>query len=131
MLRVVHAHDVHNHLIDDLYLVIDLGVEINGFSELGVQKGPKTRPKCVEEHVVLIKDDGLWYPKMDPHSFEEDLGSIYDCDALLASREDGHLRKPINYHKYTIISLLGGRKSRHVIHRDGFPRPLRSRKRGI
>jgi hypothetical protein len=37
MLRVVHAQDVHNHLIDDLCFVIYLGVESSGFSELGVQ----------------------------------------------------------------------------------------------
>jgi hypothetical protein len=34
MFRVVHAQDMHNHLIDDLYL----GVESSGFSELGVQQ---------------------------------------------------------------------------------------------
>jgi hypothetical protein len=38
MLRVVHAQDVHNHLIDDLCLAISLGVESSGFSELGVQQ---------------------------------------------------------------------------------------------
>jgi hypothetical protein len=38
MLRVVHAQDVHNHLIDDLCLAIGLGVESSGFSELGVQQ---------------------------------------------------------------------------------------------
>jgi hypothetical protein len=38
MLRVVHAQDVHNHLIDDLCLAISLGVERSGFSELGVQQ---------------------------------------------------------------------------------------------
>jgi hypothetical protein len=37
MLRFVHAQDVHNHLIDKLYLAISLGVESSGFSELGVQ----------------------------------------------------------------------------------------------
>jgi NRPS condensation-like uncharacterized protein len=37
ILRVVHVQDVHNHMIDDLYLAASLGVEINGFSELGVQ----------------------------------------------------------------------------------------------
>jgi hypothetical protein len=37
MLRVVHAQDVHNHLIDNL-MAIGLGVESSGFSELGVQK---------------------------------------------------------------------------------------------
>jgi hypothetical protein len=38
MLRVVHAQDVHNHLIDDLCLAIGLGLETSGFSELVVQK---------------------------------------------------------------------------------------------
>jgi hypothetical protein len=66
----------------------------------------------------LVKDDGLWYPKIDPHSFEEELGSICHCDVLLVGCEDGHLRKSINDHKYTIIVVLGGWKDRHVIHRD-------------
>jgi hypothetical protein len=68
---------------------------------------------------------------MDPHSFEEELHSTFHCDILLAGCEDGHLRKPINDHKYAVISLLGGRKARHVIHLDGFPRLLKSRKRGV
>jgi hypothetical protein len=38
ILIFVHAYDVHNHIIDDLYLVIYLGVESSGFSELGVQQ---------------------------------------------------------------------------------------------
>jgi hypothetical protein len=38
ILRVIHAKDVHNHLIDDLYLAIGLRVEVTGFSELGVQQ---------------------------------------------------------------------------------------------
>ena len=38
ILRVVHAQDVHNHPMDDLCLVLCLGVESNGFSDLGVQK---------------------------------------------------------------------------------------------
>jgi hypothetical protein len=38
MLRVVHAQDVQNHPIDDLYLVVYLVVESSGFSELGVQQ---------------------------------------------------------------------------------------------
>jgi hypothetical protein len=38
MLRVVHVQDVHNHLIDDLCLVVCLGVESSGFCELGVQQ---------------------------------------------------------------------------------------------
>ena len=37
MLRVVYARDVHNHLIEYLCLVLSLGVESIGFSDLGVQ----------------------------------------------------------------------------------------------
>ena len=91
MLRVVHAQDVHNHLIDDPHLTIYLGVERSGFSELGVQQCLETRPKCVEEPIVPVGDDGLWYPKMDPHVFEEELGNIFHCDSLLAGCEDGHI----------------------------------------
>jgi hypothetical protein len=73
----------------------------------------------------------LWYAKINPHSFKEELGSICPYDVPLANCEDGHIQKPINEHKYTIIAFLGGRKARHVIHRDGFPRLLESRKRGV
>jgi hypothetical protein len=45
---------------------------------------------------------------MDPHLFEEEISSICCCDALLVGCENGHIQKPIKYHKYTIISLLGG-----------------------
>ena len=38
MLRVVHAQDVHNHMIDNLCLSIDSRVEGSGFSELGFQQ---------------------------------------------------------------------------------------------
>jgi hypothetical protein len=38
ILRVIHAQDVHNHLIDDLFLAIGLGVERSVISELGVQQ---------------------------------------------------------------------------------------------
>jgi hypothetical protein len=36
ILRVIHAKDVHNHIIEDLCLAISLRVEGNGFIELGV-----------------------------------------------------------------------------------------------
>jgi hypothetical protein len=116
MLRIVHAQDVKNHLIDDLYLVVGLGVESNGFCELGVQQRIETRPKCAEESVVPVGDDGLWYHKVDPHSFEEDIGSIYDCAIILAGCEDDHLQKLISDQKYVVISLLCGQQARHVIH---------------
>jgi hypothetical protein len=38
MLGIVHAQDMHDHLVDDLGLAIYLGVEGSGFGELGVQK---------------------------------------------------------------------------------------------
>jgi hypothetical protein len=56
------------------------------------------------------------YPKVDPHSFKEELGSIYRCDIIFTGCEDGHLRKPINNHKHVVISLLGGWQARHLIH---------------
>jgi hypothetical protein len=36
VLGILHLHDMHNHLIDDLNLAICMGVESNGFGELGV-----------------------------------------------------------------------------------------------
>jgi hypothetical protein len=68
---------------------------------------------------------------MDLDLFEEELDSIYHCDVLLAVYDHGHLQKPIHHQKYIIIFMLGGWKARHVIHRDGFPEPLSSRKRGV
>jgi hypothetical protein len=68
---------------------------------------------------------------MDPHSFEEELGSICHCDALLAGYENVHIRKLINHHKYKIIGFLGGKKVIIVIYRYGFPKPLGSRKRDL
>jgi hypothetical protein len=38
ILRVIHAQDVHNHLIDELCLAIGLRVEGSGFSGLGVEQ---------------------------------------------------------------------------------------------
>ena len=64
----------------------------------------------------MVRDDGLWYPKVDPHSFKEELGSIFCYDILLTGCEDGHLLKMINDHKYTVISLLVGWNDIHVIH---------------
>jgi hypothetical protein len=68
---------------------------------------------------------------MYPDSFKEELGSGLCCDALLAGGQNRHLRKAINNHKNTVISPLGGREARHVVHGDGFPWPVRSRQRGV
>jgi hypothetical protein len=59
ILRIVHTQDVQNNLIDEISLAISLGVERSGFCELGVQQRPETRPKCVEEPIVSVGDDGL------------------------------------------------------------------------
>jgi hypothetical protein len=108
ILRIVHAQDVHNHLIDYLGLAINLGVERSGFCDLGVQQGPETRPKGAKESAVLVGDEDLCYPKVNPNSFKEELGSLYRCDTLLTICEDGHFQKPINKHKYIVVSVLGG-----------------------
>jgi hypothetical protein len=131
LLIIVHVQDVHNHPIDDLCLAFILGVKRSAFCELGVQQRPKNRPKCVEELVVLVGYDGVWYPKVEPHSFEEEIGTNFRYDFLISSCEDGHLRKPINDQKYAAISFLSGRQARHVIQLDGFPRILENRKRGV
>jgi hypothetical protein len=41
--------------------------------------------------ILVSKDDGMWYPIMEPHWFEDDLGNIFRCDSLLTGCEDGHL----------------------------------------
>jgi hypothetical protein len=99
---------VNNHLIDDLSFSIGLGVERSGFCDLGVQQRLETRPKGVDEPVVSVGDDGLWYPKVDPNSFKGKIGSICCCDILLTGCEDVHLRKSINEPKHTVIFVLGG-----------------------
>ena len=38
VLGIVHAHDMYNHLIDELSLSICLGVEGSGFGELDVHQ---------------------------------------------------------------------------------------------
>jgi hypothetical protein len=73
----------------------------------------------------------MWYPKVNPNSFEEELGSIFHCDILLIGCEDGHIRKLTNDHKHTVVSVLGGGQTKHVIHGDGFPWLLGNKKRGV
>jgi hypothetical protein len=38
MLGIVHAQDMHDHLVGDLGLAIHLGVQGGGFGKLGVQQ---------------------------------------------------------------------------------------------
>ena len=54
VLGIVHAHDVHDHLVDDLSLVIRLGVEGSGLGEIDIQKRPEARKKCVEKLTIPI-----------------------------------------------------------------------------
>jgi hypothetical protein len=116
ILGIIHAQDVHNHMIYDLCLAINLWVESSGLCELGVQKRPETRPKGAKEPAFLVRDDGLWYPKVDPHAFEEELSNICLYEIILTGCQDVHLQKSINEHKQTVISFLGGWKSIQVIH---------------
>jgi hypothetical protein len=89
MLRIGHAKDVKNHLIDELSLAISLGVERSGFCELGVQHRLETQPKGAEEPVVSVEDDVLWYPKVNTNSLEDELQSLFFYDILLIGCEDG------------------------------------------
>jgi hypothetical protein len=66
-----------------------------------------------------------------PHSFKEEFSSVFYCDILLAGHHNGHLRESVDYHKNTVIVMLSRRKARHVIHRYGFLRSTRGRKRSI
>jgi hypothetical protein len=116
MLRIGHVRDVHTHPIDDLCLAIGLGVERSVFCEIVVQQRLETWPKGVEEPILSIKDDGMWYTKVDPHSFKEYIASICHCDILLIGCEDGHLQNSINDHKHIVVSFLGEWKAIHVIH---------------
>ena len=50
----LHAQNVYDHPIDNLYLAISLGMEGCRLSEFGVQHRPETRPECTEELVVPI-----------------------------------------------------------------------------
>jgi hypothetical protein len=68
---------------------------------------------------------------MYPDLFKEELGSDLGCDVLLAGNQNLHIRKVINNNKNTVISPLGGQEARHVVHLDGFPWPVKSRKRGV
>lgn len=56
---------------------------------------------------------------MNPKMLQEELSVGIDCDTLLAGCQNGHLRELINNHKYTVIPILGLRKTLHVIHVDG------------
>jgi hypothetical protein len=51
--------------------------------------------------------DGLWYPEVSPHQFEEYISSGLCYDIFLTSCENDHIRKPINPDKKKCISLLG------------------------
>jgi hypothetical protein len=68
---------------------------------------------------------------MYSNSFKEELGSGLYCVVLLVGGHNRHLRKAINNHKNTVISPLSGREAQHVVHGDGFPWPVKSRRRGV
>lgn len=109
ILWVVHAQNMYSHLIDDLYLAISLGKESCGLSELGVQHWQETRPKCIEEPIVLVCDDILWDLKVYPQSFKEEFRSGCCCDILLVGYHNGHLRESVDEYKNTVVSMLSRR----------------------
>ena len=127
MLWIVHAQNVYNHSVDDLYLAIYLGMESCGLGELGIQNWPEAGPKCAEEPAIPILYDRLWDPKVQAHSFKEEFSSGFCCDILLAGRHNGHLWEFVDDHENTVISLISRRHAWHVFHGDGFPRSTRGR----
>jgi len=66
---------------------------------------------------------------MHSYSFKEESGSGLYYDTLPTGNQYRHLRNYIDDHKYKVVSMLGRRKARHIVHGDGFPRPVRSRQR--
>ena len=68
---------------------------------------------------------------MYQYSFKEEFGSVLRGDTLLAGRQYSHLRKSVHDHKYTVITMLGRREARHIVHGDGFPRLAGSRQRSV
>ena len=131
MIWIVHAQNVYNHPIDDLYLAISLGMVSSGLGELGVQHWPEAGPKCAEEPAVTIWYDRLWDTKVHPHSFKEEFSSGFCCDILFVGYHNGHLWEYIDDHENIVVSMLSRRKVWHVIHGNGFPRSIRGRKQSI
>ena len=111
ILWVLHAQNVYNHPVDDLYLAISLGMERCGLGELGVQHWLEVGPKCAEEPTIVIWYELLWDPKVHPHSFKEEFNSGLYCDILLAGRHNGHLRESVDDHENTVISIISRRNA--------------------
>lgn len=68
---------------------------------------------------------------MYPYSFKEEFGSGLRCDTLLVGHQNDYLRESVDDHENIVVIMLGRRKSRHVIHADGFVESARSRQRRI
>jgi len=68
---------------------------------------------------------------MYPYAFEEDFGNVLYFDTLLASRQYSHLRKFSHDHKYIVITMLGRREVRNIVHRDGLPWLAGSRQKSV
>jgi hypothetical protein len=131
MLRVVHVQDVQNHLIDDVFLAVSLGVESSGLLSLVSNNDQRLDQNVLRNLLSRSEMRVCGIPKWTHTCSKKRWVVSVACNSLLAGYEDGHVRKPINYHKYTIISLFGGLKAINVIYRNGFPRNTRSRKRGV
>jgi hypothetical protein len=105
MFGIIHPQDMENHHVDYLCLSNGLWVEGIRFGHLGVHHRPYNGLKGAQEYTISIGDNSLWYPKMNPNMCEEELGGGLDFDALLAGRQNCHLRESINNHEDTIILI--------------------------
>ena len=76
---------------------------------------------------MSIWDDRLWYPKVYPHSFKEEVSNGFSYDIVLAGHHNDHLREFVDDNKNKVVSMLSRRKARHVIHGDGFLRSTKGR----
>ena len=63
---------------------------------------------------------------MYPHSFREELISVFYYDTLLVGHHNYHLKESFNDHEKIVIDILSRGKDRHVSHGDGFARSSRS-----
>jgi hypothetical protein len=109
MFGIIHSWDMENHHIHFLYFSISMWVEGSWFGHIGFHHRPYDGLKGAQEPTFMIEDNSMWYPKMNPNTFEGDLNSGLGGDTLLVGCQDGHLRKPINDHNYTMITTFGRR----------------------
>lgn len=68
---------------------------------------------------------------MYPCLFKEEFGSVLYCDTFLAGFQYSHLIKFFHDQKYTVITMLGRREARQIVHGDGLSGLARIRQRSV